>query len=804
MNDELQTYRPVPFFFINTTDPEDISLASAEILMHKMKEAGYGGALLFNKPPTGFNQKLYLSEAWYKALENFCIAAKKEGLVIWINDGWDFPPGDAGGRILEADPTLYQYHLEQMEDRTIQPVKTEWGFPAFEEPRSSELFHQFVYEGLAEHLGKYFGDPLVGIFSDADNRRINAFTLKKTKSHLYFPWCKTLPEQFQAKFGYDLMPHLHEIYSLADNQVSSDYWALVSELYQNWFASNYRWCQEHGLRYSFHTSDTGPLDPKECRRSSAFSEGETLKLANHCDYPGTDHELFVLDGGTHYDNRYFVPEVNRGGGLERWHHPAFHDTSHDIRAKIVSSASYLYGKKRTLCEAFAATNWEATPEKLRWIASWQIMQGINFFVPHAVHIKLFGSTKFFAPPEFLHGLPMSALREFNDFLAKYSMIAAQGEYRPQLAVLDPTPNLWRGKTPGHFFEICDKLNHMAIDYVITDLTHAGQFNLVIDPEDGIPPELPEPYALFSGGELAYYRRFLSDGSSFFLAANLWSEKTLTGELTTGKRKIELELAPGEIAVIGGPWESYRSPLSIECIQELPQEWDVTWKNPQKIAFTHSFHWENCESITALKLLIPEGVNAKLRGEKLSNGKKTLVFDDIYIEYVLPGTVGCYQVDFTDVPFETPVYLSGDFKVKYSSTNDFYNTEYSLYNLTLFTSETEEVKLFSRKQYLTSGSWTEQGYPFYSGEVVYQCEFTSDFPADFLKIVMEGIWCEASLDGVPLGGKSMSPCQFSLKQCLPGRHILKVSITNTLGNQLEQFRVPSGLIQAEILKIQNKS
>ena len=187
-----------------------------------------------------------------------------------------------------------------------------------------------------------------------------------------------------------------------------------------------------------------------------------------------------------------------------------------------------------------------------------------------------------------------------------------------------------------------------------------------------------------------------------------------------------------------------------------------------------------------------------------SGQKTLVFDDIYKEYVLPGTVGRYQVDFIDVPFETPVYLSGDFKIKYSSTNDFYKSEYSLYNLTLFTSETEDIKLSCRKQFLTSGTWTDQGYPFYSGEVTYQCEFKTDFPADFLELVMEGVWCEVSLDGVPLGGKSMSPCQFPLTQCLPGQHTLKVSITNTLGNQLEQFRVPSGLIQAKILKTQDKS
>lgn len=218
MNTTLQDHRPIPFFFLNTTDPEALSLSAAEELMRKMKEAGYGGALLFNKPPTGFDEEAYLSPAWYEALENFCIAARKLGLVIWINDGWDFPPGNAGGRILKEDPSLVQYHLEKMEDGSIKPVETPWGFPAFEEKESSRLFQKYIYEGLATHLGKYFGDPIVGIFSDADNRRINAFVLKDLKSRVYFPWSRNFPGEFRKKYGYDLTAFLHDIYDQKEKE----------------------------------------------------------------------------------------------------------------------------------------------------------------------------------------------------------------------------------------------------------------------------------------------------------------------------------------------------------------------------------------------------------------------------------------------------------------------------------------------------------------------------------------------------------------------------------------------------------
>lgn len=805
MNDSLHPFRPIPFFFLNTDDPEDLSLSAARGLLRRMKDSGYGGALLFNKPPTGFDQEKYLTDAWYDALENFCIAARENDLKIWINDGWNYPPGEAGGRIMAEDPALIQYRLQKMEDGSIKPVEVSWGFPAFEEPRSVELFHKFVYEGLSSRLGQYFSDPLVGIFSDADNRRINADVLEKLPSKIYFPWTVNLPDKFYAKYQYELLPHLNEIYELEDTQASADYWSLVSDLYHSWFAANHKWCHSHGLLYSFHTSDSGPMSSLMCRRTSVFSEGQTLKLARNCDYPGTDHELFALDGGTHFDSRIFVPEVTRGGTLERWKHPSFEKTMYDVRAKITSSAAYLHGKERALCEAFAATNYEASPEKLRRIACWQIMQGINFFVPHAVHVKFFGPTKFFAPPEFLRGYPEKALREFNDFIAEYSMIAARGQYRPQLALLDPTPQMWRKNDCGKFFEIFDKLNHLAIDYVITDQEHAKEFDLVIDPFAEEPlKDLPRPYAKFSGGELSYYRRFLPDGTSFFLAANMWSDKTLSGQLVTDEKTIDLELAPGEIAVIGGPWEEYRTPAAISSFLDLPENWSVQWDAPQRMGFIRSFEWENTDKITGLTLLVPGKGKAKLNGVLLENGKKDFVFDDVYTSYPLPDNPGRYYVEVTDeISFETPVYLSGDYEVQYGSKGDFHEQIYLFYNLKVFAPEKETIRLSARKSFLRTGSWTEQGHGFYSGKVTYAGELVTASAMDLLELAFEGSLCEVTIDGKYQGAKALSPYIFPLQKFAAGRHTIKITITNTLGNQLEQFRVPSGLIHGKLLKTAEK-
>lgn len=113
----------------------------------------------------------------------------------------------------------------------------------------------------------------------------------------YYPCSKRFMEIFRDKYGYNL--EIESIMSEAGGQAAEDYWALSGELYARWFKNNYAWCRRNGLKYTFHTSDTGPYSLKDCKRSSIFTESPYLCLAQYCDYPGTDHELLSLDGRKH-------------------------------------------------------------------------------------------------------------------------------------------------------------------------------------------------------------------------------------------------------------------------------------------------------------------------------------------------------------------------------------------------------------------------------------------------------------------------------------------------------------------------
>jgi hypothetical protein len=58
----LDSFRPIPFYFLNTVNPQDYTAEAVWEAMDLLKQQGFGGIVLFNKPPTGFDAQSYLSE----------------------------------------------------------------------------------------------------------------------------------------------------------------------------------------------------------------------------------------------------------------------------------------------------------------------------------------------------------------------------------------------------------------------------------------------------------------------------------------------------------------------------------------------------------------------------------------------------------------------------------------------------------------------------------------------------------------------------------------------------------------------
>ncbi|MBQ9920731.1 MAG: hypothetical protein IJO52_00965, partial [Clostridia bacterium] len=54
---DIFPYRSKPFYFITTTDKKELSYEEMYKSFVEMKERGFGGIVLFNKPINGFDEE---------------------------------------------------------------------------------------------------------------------------------------------------------------------------------------------------------------------------------------------------------------------------------------------------------------------------------------------------------------------------------------------------------------------------------------------------------------------------------------------------------------------------------------------------------------------------------------------------------------------------------------------------------------------------------------------------------------------------------------------------------------------------
>lgn len=883
---QLFPYRPLPFYYITTHDMAELTYEKFYADLSDMKAKGYGGVIPFNRPPEGFCEELYFTEDWFTMLGNCIQACHDLGLRVWLNDDFDCPTGAMGGRMKKLAPHLIPLRL-RLHDDTVSVEEVDWGFPAYEHPETAPLFIRYSMEEYKRRFGKFFGNTIVGFFCDSDARRCNSNAL--TPGHPmrdYFPWTQDFPQTFRDAYGYDIEPYLPSILRREPSQQSHDYWEHNGNLYFGWFRSNYAWCKENGLEYTFHTSDSAPFPYSRTPFNSAFAEGKAIEAGIHCDYPGTDHETLRLNGNPfclvrEKDWGYVV--YGQGEGKRRV--DSFYDVYADLRAKQAQSAAFLHDKKGVMCEMFASVTWTASYKDLRNILSWQLMQGVTFVVLQAYHYKIHGLTKNFAPLSFGRKSHTDFdMKAYNDAQADNAYRCAQGKLRVDIALLDATDAIWAGSADSETeLQLCKHLNHAPQGYVIADLKaiekKASSFRAVVNPnlpltqqerdrirqlglilieaEDAfdlnkLEQLVPTGIRWEGNGQLMYMRRTLDNGEEMLVLGNIESDDTLSGKLHWGDNTYEVELASGELAFLGGSLEQYRKPTKDDSKLLLPQPEAVKflqpniipiqrWENDQgrsvtltkpenRVPYKQVLHWT--DDFVPVKYNEPTGLNPRFRfratsslenvvllaskvfyeslpdsfdldGRTLTVTGTTEILDDPYLCLACPVTEGEHTITLhlSKLPARRDlIFLRGDFDVDVVTSGDI-ATYGSAYSMSQYLPDKVEMTLSPRRTALTADeSWTEQGQPFYSGvaEYTFQLDVPQDISNGMLVFPEIRDAIKVWLDDRYLGSAIFPPYQLPVTAAT-GSHTLLVQVANTLGNQLDGFKQPSGILKAPYLK-----
>ena len=845
---EIFACRPKPFFFITTSDPAELTPEKTEQSLQELKACGFGGFVLFNK---AYTEENYLGEGWFSMVRNFAAAAKKLGLAMWINDGFDFPPGNVAGKVEKIAPELKQQRI-RMENGELKIVEEDWGFPAFEHPRSGELFVELVYEEYKKHVGDYFGDPIVGFFSDADNRRIFPDVMydKNAPAWDYFPWTDDFAESFRAAYGYDILPHMEKVLRRESIPQSRDYWEHAGRLYHRWFKNNHEWLQKHDLLYTGHTSDSSPFLYHHAPRSSCFSEGRFSDLESNFDFPGTDQEMLAIDTGKHLRiESMYQPHAVWGQPLALRMKDYF-DMTHDTRAKQAFSTAFMYGKKEVMCEMFAASNFGVSPAELKQISTFQIMQGVTFVVPHAYHYRFNEEIKYFAPPEFSNrGMIGHFVGQLNDEIAELTCMMRKGQSLCPIALLDPTDAVWMNDFEEEkFFSAFAALNRLPYGYAICDaekiLSGMVDFQVAIvagfSLDDAVKAKFAElgvtlldktelhklseliPCAVsYRGTGTPHFVRKIIDGEEFCFVANVENPEPVVGTLTAYGKEKEIFLCPGDVVYISANYDNIPQPEQPGApVAKLPDTMDVSFSQPNilplewfdgaatKTEDTEALHLRfTCtDTLSDVKLYIPKtGIvtSTTMDGNALP-GCDGMVYDDPYTIYSLPElTPGSHEITINkqgNFRYFDRIFLEGAFDVSIAGSKEPHKVVLNLYNIKVSIPEKAEITLSKRRTALsTQASWAEQGQVFFSGEAVYSC--TMDIPEDGMyRLCLPKLRDVADLylDGNHMGRAIRPPYSFPFSST-KGAHQISLRVINSLGNQLECYAEESGILQGGILE-----
>ncbi len=431
-----QCFRPHPFWAWN--DKLDVELCRQEI--DEMEKAGAGG--FFMHARTGLSTE-YLSEEWMEAVESCIQYAAKKGLRAWgyDEDGW--PSGFAGGMVQKECPETVITWIEcvpaeelsfeafpaevllrfrpgeysRRQEARAEAEKAEWekakqdkteqewavvvrsnvGYVDLLNLKTTETFIRLTHEKYKERLSEKAWREMGGFFTDEPQfKREN------------IPWSVILEEEFETAFGYPLREKLPALFFDVDGAeaVRYDFYSLVSRLFVKSFTEQlYDWHMKNGLGFTGH-----------------FLNEDSLFSQMHGSAGVMPHyEYMTLPGMDWLGRKIGSPLI----------------------PKQASSVAAQTGKGGALAETFALCGWNVSFEELKWIAHWQMVNGVTLICQHLEGYTLRGSRKRDYPPSLFYQQPYwSQYRRLNDYFGRIGQLYAETKEVADICILHPIRSAW--------------------------------------------------------------------------------------------------------------------------------------------------------------------------------------------------------------------------------------------------------------------------------------------------------------------------------------------------------------------------
>jgi hypothetical protein len=446
-------YRALPFWSWNDKlDPDELRRQ-----IHLMKQSGVGGYFMHAR--SGLKTD-YLSPDWFDCIRTGIEAGDAEGLQPWVYDEEGWPSGFAGGKVNARGGWTYARGLrlrflddpaEAVQDDTLLGVYplpqgsaapyaecTQSACPYYIDILNEEVVRVFLETTHEEYARRFVLDNTAGLRG--------FFTDEPRLSEGPIPWSPILPDEFKARYGYDILPVLPALYlPYGDYRaVRHDFWALVNELFVHAYMEQiFNWCETHHCRL------TGHMMMEESLYAQMTGTGGVMPFYEYMHQPGVDSLRRAIN-----DPR--IP-------------------------KQVGSVAEQLGKPHVLSESFAMTGWDMRFNEMQWIAGWQFVNGVNRICQHLQGYTLAGMRKRDYPPSLFYQQSWyGEYHRFNDSLARLGKLLSTGHKIVDVLLIHPMHSAWVSydgtnndelqHLDAQFVRACELLGGAHIDYHLGDET----------------------------------------------------------------------------------------------------------------------------------------------------------------------------------------------------------------------------------------------------------------------------------------------------------------------------------------------
>jgi hypothetical protein len=465
----------LPFWFLNgELDPDEMRFQLKELRDKEMQGVILHGRYGLEVP--------YIGETYLERIKLAVEEARRLGLTAWIYDEMNWPSGTADKRVLKERPDLAQRYIEcisftirgpwfmcltgedsrYLDFERSNPVAAfaigeegqvldltsnlsfrkvmPWEVPPGEwrlcyvvekraeyyidalDPESTREFLRLGYQPYADVVGDGFADDVVGFYSDEPAMH---YFLSAADNYV-LPWTKHMFRRFAERNGYDLRPRLPDLFfEVAPDsaRIRHDFYTTLTTFYTDaYYRQIHEWCRERGVTFVAH------LLYEEWLRRMVRVEGNLFKHYANMDVVGVDHLYPVI--GTRQ-----APDQH-------------------VALKVASSAAHHVGSERVICESFGGIFMDATMQRMKWIADWEYVLGVNVLNPHGFHYTLEGSRKRDWPPSMFYQYPWwRHYPGFSAYVSRLSETLTGGRHVAKVALLWPINAMFaeyvpQGHTPG--------------------------------------------------------------------------------------------------------------------------------------------------------------------------------------------------------------------------------------------------------------------------------------------------------------------------------------------------------------------